>query len=532
MSNKDVKQQLFDNAYADYQKGMRQTHRLMKLVHSVKGVNEDEFWNVVWKDYKFSIKPYLCSALSFVIGGEATCILCDLVVQGEEDFYNTLLNYAPSDYHKTFTADENNVFDSICYHSNSYVPCIVRYLISRGNVTDIRKLMCLLLKDFIKLSSNPSGDYYVRFSDKSICNTQAFSYFISVYWLIQSVGKLRVLLGRELSSIKLTSILDDVCPEVSIHYQYLSGKITSTQLKDRYKPDIFYKELINLKDDSDNIVYSKEFNKVMDICNSSLMYNTYEYFCEIMACYYFQSDLYEKQQKKIQNMGVQLDESKTVVEKYKASNKEIKLQLRTVKKENEVLQSKCNQAQLSDRVERYKIKVHNLDMKLSACTSEIQRLKDELELKDKELLKQKQTIRGQIKEIKSLTARLDEASLLAEELSTNTVEVAEEVEDCTLEEMVEYLKGYRLCVFGGFDAGSLREKFRSYGLDVRHVINDCQFVVGDIDCAIILINNIQHKTVRRLRSQYDGEFVYVSGTSIDGMIKQTYIALNKRGTGN
>lgn len=521
MSNYDLKYQLYCNSRAEEARDVSLASNLCKAIREIQV--DDSIWNVTWNDCTFSVRPFLCSALSFMHVPNLFDLLCSYTVDSDEDFYNKLVTLKEKDYNGVFTSDENYVFDSILYQFNSQVPCIARYLVGLNNITIIKRLMVLIMKGFTYVYDEENG--CINFFDEELCNTQAFSYYISFYWVLQKSKKLQFILSKEIKFVDFKNILSKTCPQHSIHFQYLSGKLTAKELYDKYTivPDdglpVSTKELYNL--------FSKDVNEYLDksalsiiteACSClTLSYGFYE-FMRIMSCSYITMGYYTRNDEDCSKLRFEINDLASSNNDLVIENKDIKSNLRSVTKERnklsskvKTLTSKIDSFGKDTRVERLKEENEDLRKRLSE-------IEGSLCVKEEELAECKRTIRGQIKELKSLNARLD-------------VQIDDEAEICSscddtqvvdIDTVCDFLKSKKLGVFGGFDAGAIVEKFKDYGIVVKHVINDMTFDAGDLDCAIVLTTNIQHKTVRKLKSQYDGCYVYVNGTNIENMLVCTY----------
>lgn len=523
-NNSSSKYQMYVSKRASYHKELALTKDLIKAIHDIK--LDDNIWMVKWKDFTFSVKPFLCSAMSFINNSDLYILLCQYILSSDSEFYDKLCEYKKSDYRGIFTDDENNVSESIYYQFNSYIPCLVRYLIGLNDISVSRKFMSFLIKEFLNIWHN--CDYYINFADSDICNTEAFSYFISMLWVFQKSKKLQMLLLKEFKTLDILSILDKACPETSLHYKYLSGEISSSDLKVQYKNEgVVYKELYNLMTKGKE-KYDKDIHGVCveETYRSIMMFYEYEDFVFEMSAQYMASGLYSLEADKRKKYKKQVSEYKHSNSELVKEIKDLKSKVKSLRKEKDSVINKCKRLIDDNDVSKYETRIKKLMSFISDLKAQISQLKNLSTEKDKEILSQKQLIRGQIKEIKSLKARLDELEPLEEEIEEVLVDTEPEI---SIEEMVERLKDFKLGVFGGFDAGNLTEKFKGYGLEVKHIIDEKQFVVGDLDCAIILATNIQHKTVRRLKSQYDGNFVYINGTSIESMIQEAYNLLCNEG---
>lgn len=526
MSNYDLKYQLYCNSRAEEARDVSLASNLCKAIREIRV--DDSIWNVTWNDCTFSVRPFLCSALSFMHAPNLFDLLCSYTVDSDKEFYAKLVTMKEKDYKGVFTDDENYVFDSILYQFNSQVPCIVRYLVGLNNSSIIKRLMILIMKEFTYVYNGEDG--CINFFDEELCNTQAFSYYLSFYWVLQKSKKLQFILSKEMKSINFKKILSKTCPQQSIHFQYLSRVLSAEELYDKYTiiPDeglpVTTKELYNLSSyDVKEYLDKSALSIIKETCSYlKLSYGFYE-FMRIMSCSYITMGFYTRNDDECSKFKSEITDLTSSNKDLITENKDIKSKLRSVTKERNKLSSKVNT--LASKIDSFSkdTRVERLEEENKELRKRLAKVERSLCVREDELADCKRTIRGQIKELKSLNARLNIITDDGAEFCSS----CDDTQVVDIDTVCNFLKGKKLGVFGGFDAGAVVEKFKDYGITVKHVVNDVTFDVGDLDCAIVLTTNIQHKTVRKLKSQYDGCYVYVSGTNIENMLVCTYNKLNK-----
>ena len=328
-SSNDLKYNLFHNTRIKQQREVTLTKDLTKAIYEIK--YDKDIWSITWRGMTFSIKPYLCSGMSFITSSDIFITLCMCVFNSDENFYENLDDYERKEYLGIFTDDENDVSDSIFYQFNSRIPCIVRYLIGLEDMTVIRKLMGFIVKEFMSIWHN--CDCYIDFADNDICNTEAFSYFLSMLWVFQKSKKLQILLCKELKSLGINEILNKLCPETSLHYKYLTGEITSKELKTRYiKDGVIYKELFNLLDRGTR-KYDKDLDYVhiKQTCGSLRTYYEFEDFVTEMFTQYMMSGIYHMDLKKSKMCNKQLLDYKDCNSELVRENRDLRSKAERVK---------------------------------------------------------------------------------------------------------------------------------------------------------------------------------------------------------
>ena len=529
MSNSDIVRQSYSSSKYSYYRGSDMSKDMRKAIDSIRV--DDNFWNVTWDNLTFSIKPFLCSNLTFSHMENMFEVLCSLVISSEENFFDSFLDLTRTEYNKLFTDDENNLSSTILYQFGSKVFSVAKYLIGVCDNKVLKSLVGFIIRDFLFISKREKSEIYLEFKDKDVCNTQAFSYFITIYWALQKSKTLQLILSKEIKAINLQDILLDMCPRDSIHYKYLSGCISSKELSNLYlKGDnpVIRRELFNLTVRKDLKYDSDLFDEILvDLQNNIFVWTEFDNFVYTMSSTYITFGIYEKNNNYVSDLCKELDNLKSSATELSKENKSLKSSLKGVTKERNKLSTKVNSLMnKSQDNSLYEDKLNESDNIISELKSRISFLEEELKVKDNEILHQKQTIRSQIKELKSLNARLNEAN--NEEEDFTSTEVEDEVK-LSIDDMVESLKDFKIGIFGGFDAGSMVTKFEGYGLSVRHIVDEKRFTVGDLDFAVILTSNMQHHVLNHLKSQYNGRFVYMNGTNIEYIIQKMFEVLCKEG---
>lgn len=495
---------------------------------------DSSLWNVEWKGYNFSIRPFLCSALSFMHSHDIADVISSLVNVGDEEFYHNFMDITREEYYGMFSDDENAVFSSVLYQLDSYIPAIARYLVGVSNPKVVSKIFTTLLKDLSSLK--PSDELYVDFTDSNICNTEAFSYHLVYHWLFQKSQKLRLNYLKELRILNLEDALDKLCPVDSIHFKYISGEITAQELKDAYlvgdkDHDVYpvrYIELVNLvgSEGYDSGIHDNFLDKYITHIK---FYNGYEDFYTAMCNSYFAMGYYKKDSNVALFNIDTISDLESSVEGYKKENRALKSKVKNLTKSVKELRLDLSRMESeSDSSNSSNDRILELMKEVSSLKSHIVDLESDLDCKCNEISEYKHSMRTKIKEIKSLSARIDE---LKESIKDNEPFMgSEEVcdEKVSLEEMVESLRGYKLGIFGGFGIGDLSKILGDYGLTVKHFTGETNFIIGELDCAVVLTSSAKHKVYRRLKSQHSGSLIHVNNLNIEKIIEECYKELCER----
>lgn len=518
MNSNNTKCQLAENARVNYSRGMNLARDVRRAVSQMK--IDENFWNVTWKGLTFSVRPFLCSGLCFVKSIDMFNVVVDLILRYSDDFYDKLVNLSSDEYYGTFTEDEDNMYYSIMFQTHSQVPCVTRYLIGTGNNDAFKKIVTYLLKELLLVCEEKG--MHIDFKDKTLCNTEAFSYYISMYWALQKSKKVQMLLLKDVKTLNITKILDTLCPEESLHYKVLSGVLPSKELARLYslvtKEDIpiaarEVAELLEFVSD-DTIKFSKDVLDGLDFCVE------YESFVRIMGSSFITGGAYVALKDYFNNSNNLISLVKDDNEKLTNTNRDLRNQIKDLKRDLASLEEKLENQVKENDIDTYKSKIQALTDKVKALKKENISLTDTISVRDKTILQQKQVISSQIKEIKSLNASLDKCSCKASENKDVSDNI--EVEKTSIPDMVDKLKSFKIAIFGGYDSRNLEQKFNTYGLEIKQYISNSSFTIGSLDCAVILTSNITHHSVRNLESQFDGKILYFNGTNVELIINELY----------
>lgn len=498
--------------------------RVQSAVREIK--IDSDFWFVNWEGYKFSIKPFLCTGLSFItIADNLLEFLCTSVVMSEEDFFSKLSKFNYKSYADLFSSDDNKVLETLMHQINSPVSAIAKYIIGVEHTKTLRQLLSLFIQEFVVVAYDKSA--YTIFKDKNICNTQAFSYYLCMYWILQKSKKLQVYLSKEIKLVNFSVLLLELCPKTSIHYKWISGEISAESLLLSYTKKgidndnipVLYREIYDLvQNDNDFDSKYSSINSIVKLfLETTQVYSKYVIFMNTICVGYFTNGVYAYDREITQNKDILLKESSTNKDRIVQEITTLRSQLKDLRKDNKDLKSQVKS--LSNKVVDKPLDTSSLEHNIQELKSTISDLEYSISQKDKVLAENKKKIRAQIKEIKSLNARLKNVKVDVQP------SIQEEVSTVNINELAQQLVGYHIGVFGGFDIHNLVEKFENYGLSIRHIVDEKRFNVGNLDCAVILTTNIQHKIVARLKSQYNGKIIYFNGMNIENMIVELYNVL-------
>lgn len=369
------------------------------------------------------------------------------------------------------------------------------------------------------------GFNHLNFQYKDICNTQAFCYYMSIYWLVNLTPALRSQIEPNLRKANFIEIFEGLCPETSIHFKYICGELTVNQLIKAYNEERF--------DDGSSIAIREAYSlacrgnydgspmtkEQWSIGNEDvgLAFRGAETFMNMhLAHAYLFCGRYDDMKTKLDRAESEIKrgvmEADGVRKKYNKSADEC----RRLRKQNAELQSQVSQLRgeisRQDTHDELRKQIAELEAKISAVTAENNTLFNErLELK--------QELSRRAKEIKQLSARIREQGDEDSNLGVDT-------EDVPLEEMIAVLKDKRIVMVGGDRSKSMLNTFRDWGFksvsnmsgNVRRM--ECDYIVV---CTILCSHEDVYQAEKYIKG-HDTELVFVNGVNAELIVRAVYDA--------
>lgn len=368
---------------------------------------------------------------------------------------------------------------------------------------------------------------HLQYQYKDICNTQAFSYYLSVYWVANLTPALRKQIDPNLRKVGFMQMFDTLCPESSIHFKYISGDISVEQLVRDYTSQSFPDgSSVAEREAYSNACRGNYDGSPLTEAQLSIGHEDYVFLSQCAEQYmnmhlahaFLYGGAYERMDKEtrlaksrekrnldeMDKLRVKYTKSADEKNRLRKQNKELQEQIRQLKAE---ISSHTTDAGLLKRVSE-------LESKLSASIDENERLfAERLELK--------QELSSRAKEIKHLSARLREQG----DEDANEGVVTEEV---SLETMIEALKTKRIAMVGGDRSKSLVHTFKNWGFtsfinisgNVRKL--DCDFLI----ICTILCSHTDMYQAERLAKGETTEMVYVNNTNAEIILRALYDTLS------
>lgn len=498
---------------------------LHKAWKTVQSRDLEDILFIDYKGYQLNVLPFICHATHYY----------------SRDFKARLLGVASDKFEPGCNLGLSDL------KNNSLVdPCVLKALFAPSQDHGMRWLALYMWhkypSDVIQLFySGASGIFkdvileeqrpHITFKDRGICNTQAFSFYICALWLLHLVPELRIYLGRQIKSSGLQNLLDTLCPEESIHFKYISGKLTSVQLEKQYtyapvdkdKPAIYQREVwcCLTEGEYDGGILTKGQRELAsswyDMVSRDIDYNltilvnaSISMGKEQYSRLKLERDRYKS---KFESASERLSQVTSRADRYKDECSSVREELSTLKSENSSLRAKLGQIQTDEE----------LKCKLKECQCKLESSEVDLDELLTENLELKRVIRQEKKEIKRLQSRLVACSPVNESLVEDSAETAEVP---SLDIIVQGLMNYNILLVGGEKCGLL-QGLEDYGLrQVRQFDNSIKSLTK-VDYIVIVTQFVSHQDVNRSASLSRGtsaETIYYNGTNT---VKLLYLLYNE-----
>lgn len=360
-----------------------------------------------------------------------------------------------------------------------------------------------------------------------ICNTQAFSYYISILWLMSLSPLLGTSIRKDLNRVKFKELIYSLCPEESIQFKYITGELSGKELKSKYIEKSFedgssiaLREVMSNATSGDYTGEDLSSFEVglmqecfdMNTCNEEYKLNEH-----LAYCYLF-NGTYEK-------ILADAMSSEMSIERYKDDALRYKDKLSRLQKESSSYKS--NLTKLESEVSMLTTRLNNcttneeLENRIKELEHQVKSLESENNSLFKERLELKQTISSQIKEIKSLSSRVVEEIDDTSELESNS----DDIEQPTMEDMISVLEDKKLILVGGDRNSFLEQNLMDLGIKNVSRFNSNARTLGKCDYVIVFTIRCCHSDVYRAEKLAKGkktELVYYNGVNIDGLIPFLY----------
>ena len=433
--------------------------------------------------------------------------------------------------------------------------CDFRFFAMWSYLQKPKSTLNFIIKDLYKLLceyvNNDVSNEIIQFKG-DVANTQAFSFLITLYWLIQKIDHCEFLLMKYLKKKKFFDSLENACPEDSILYKFLSGEITKKEYIDLYitPEDNIFVNILDEKKEHNSIVFKEMIQLATnglytDLDHRSLMLvsklcqnitiTPYESINTYIARMNNYNDVLGSMSLKltnkdmeINNLSVDLDNVRNILKDKECKLNELQCNYDDVIKElnnkNDSIKEKAysNEINIKLSSEIDELTNDNKELSEKLIISET-----EVEMITKDNFEMRQELSNLKKELKRLNSIIKDADIEVEN-NENEINLVEDVE-IPLEDIISNIKDKKIVVMGSFLSGDFENRFKDLGLDnVKFYDEKIRQVKGNYDVGVILTSTIKHSSLRRfLKNNKDLKLVYSRNVDVISIIRSVYEQLEE-----
>lgn len=375
---------------------------------------------------------------------------------------------------------------------------------------------------------------HIAYQYKDICNTQAFCFYMSVYWLININSDLRKQIDPNVKRSKFLELFDSLCPEQSIHFRYIKGELTMAELYEEYEKKTFEDgSTISIREAYSNVTKGHYDGSPMDKSQWSigreevddLFQGAENYLNMHLAHAYLYAGTYDNLTRSVDQAKSECIKLQNDVERAKQRYTKAQDESQRLRNKNRELVSQVSQLQAEISRHKTDDKLHK---RIKELERDLQHQSDEVSVLFDERLELRQELSRRAKEIKQLKARFAELGVEGEQegVDSNCSDVEDFIVD--IDTMVSALKDKRIVVIGGDRSKSLSQTFKDWGFS--HFSNLTGNVRG-VDCDFLVICSIlcSHTDVRQAEKWVRGkdtELVYVKAVNAELILRELYNTLS------
>lgn len=492
---------------------------LSNLYKKVMSAPLDTIFNIKYKGYEFDCMPFLITGASYFSDTFRSSLLdsiCRLKPANEIIKLNTLKSVNKDLLDCLYPATMDYGTRHLCYYLWEENP---------------RELVRLLINGAAEVYSAivfNSNLIHYDFSYNVICNTQAFCYYTSLNWLFSFSPLLMKLSMQMLNKLKFKQLYESLCPDESIHFQYIRGSISAKELNKLYfeksfedNSSICLREVYSIVTEGNYDGHALTEDEVA-IADEIYDLNTrdadYKFNMQLGYCYLF-NGTFKKVNKQVEELTEECSKLQGVDTSYKHKLESVKDDLHSVIKENKSLKTEIQD--LQSKLNAVKTNQDLLD-EIANLKQELADIKSENSQLFSERLSLKHEVSSQKKQIKSLTVRLHRDS-------NEQCEFSEEITDIDisvgLDEMCEALNSSYVTLVGCDDIGSIDKRFEAHGFKHVSRFDSNKRAIGKCDYCIIFTTRCKHTDVYKAESICRGtnaKLVYANCINFEQLINQIY----------
>ena len=408
----------------------------------------------------------------------------------------------------------------------SYVDSSLRdvllVLLAKYPKETIRMLYYGAFSELLHVISNNATNVHLKFKHNGVCNTQAFCYYIMLYWVANIVPDMKFILGKDYAKLHLPSLLLEVCPKGSIHEQYLTGVLSSKELLDKYttKNDKGFspalQEVVSVSTEGS---YDGQDLTLEEIHLAQDMFNLFTRSLDFNynRCAGFAVLLNGTPKDVLNNLEAKTEE----IEELNSTIQRLNARLVKANDSSEVLRTENKK--LEDTIRQLKEQLSAIKIDANAVNelAELKSKYSELELENNKLfnerIKLKQEVSKQKKELKKLNVLVGD-QCITEEVSCSVIDESDYFD---IESAWTKLKGLHLLTIGMEFNQSLVQAFESHDVDIKQFNRNTKSI-GKADLAVIFTLRCSHSEVYKLEKYAKGtntQILYFDGSNITQLVR-------------
>ena len=491
-----------------------------------------------FRDHDVYMLPFLALSASLFdysgiedLGQDYKAKLCQILV------YNKLSRYVTyDDITKKYKIDVDIIYSMI--PNAEFVELTWATLLCFA--LDPVQTFKLFVFSFSRLMDNvfrngSSQEHRIVFNAKGICNTQAFSFYLTVYFMFKLDPLITYNYGRHMKHMRLMNILDETCPVGCLMDEYLSGKITSSEMKKRYSKAkdgedcVFLKEYYSLLTNGDY-----DGGEIPDFAKH-LIYEQHNAFCSqfvtiinnFMGFAWMCTSRYQKLLKQVEENEIELDKQHEKINELYGTVSAKNERIKTLENENAELRAEVDrytgmELDISD-VEKYKSEA-------SQHKDTLLKAEGIIASREGEIFELKRVISAQKKQIKKLNKRMAfcESVMTADDIVLEN-EICEEIE-ASMEVCIEFLSDKHIFVVG-CPENTMGQRLYNMGLSgIKYYDDKRKRMEGKCDAGVILTRFAPHALIYSLE-KFAGDsvpIVYFNGSNPEKLVYELYEELKTK----
>ncbi len=510
-------------------------HMLQKIHNNIgKIANKtdlEKVFTIEWKDTTFNVVPFLCAGFSYFTDDTKQVEIAVASIarfMHNNNMIDTDLQIGLYQVFKNLLPTrEFEIFNCLPIHPSPQRAAMSIFLYYMY-IRDKKNFLSLMLEIQSGLLSELVLDerqfaYWTELGDRSLGNTEAFCFYIGLYWLLKVEPQYRVLLGKFLSHLDLKSKYREFCPENCFLDKVLTGQIEDNKILEEYRAtrflddsSYFYRSLMQSTSDGqyDGHDLSKEVREIFDYFD----YDEKNYlYGEAMLRSFNSTDGIKTQSDIVNKLKETIDKQERELEKNQKSISKQNKRLDEYREEVQALNSELNNMKGLIKEQTTDEELKEQIVKLN---EEIKQLKIENADFERVHLRDKQEISMLRKRVGKIGAKDIETQLDIYEDDELSVP-----NDIPIENKVKVIGDKKIILVGAEFLTTTVQKLNELGLNNVELCSKDTKKPGKFDVCVVLATRCMHDVVRRMETfadKYDALWLYSTSVNAEKIIDLIY----------